>query len=114
MTSAKNRAIDVFRRERTARKFAPELQQSIEIDWTVGPSVAELFLPEALRDDELRMMFSCCQPRLKEDVQIALILKNLCGLSVDCLLYTSDGSRYLHGPLGPVSLLAALWQGRSR
>jgi RNA polymerase sigma-70 factor (ECF subfamily) len=83
MTSAKNRAIDVFRRERTARKFAPELQQSIEIDWTVGPSVAELFLPDALRDDELRMMFSCCQPRLKEDVQIALILKNLCGLSVE-------------------------------
>jgi RNA polymerase sigma-70 factor (ECF subfamily) len=29
-TAAKNRAIDVFRRERTARKFAPELTRLIE------------------------------------------------------------------------------------
>ncbi len=83
MTSAKNRVIDVFRRERTARKFAPEVRQFIESDGSMGPRVEELFLPEALRDDELRMMFSCSQPRLKQEVQIALILKNLCGLSVE-------------------------------
>jgi RNA polymerase sigma-70 factor (ECF subfamily) len=83
MTAAKNRVLDVFRRERTARKFAPEVGRFIESEWTLAPAVEELFLPEALRDDELRMMFSCCQPRLKEDVQVALILKNLCGLSVE-------------------------------
>jgi RNA polymerase sigma factor (sigma-70 family) len=82
MTSAKNRVIDFFRRERTARKFGPEIRWLIENEQNDGPPVAELFLPEALQDDELRMMFSCCQPRLKEDVQIALVLKNLCGLSV--------------------------------
>jgi RNA polymerase sigma-70 factor (ECF subfamily) len=83
MMSAKNRVIDVFRRERTTRKFAPDLGRLIEAEWSAGPAGEELFLPEALRDDELRMMFSCCQPRLKEDVQIALVLKNLCGLSVE-------------------------------
>ena len=83
MASAKNRVIGVFRRERTARNFGPELTRLIESEQSFEPAVAELFLPEALRDDELRMMFSCCQPRLKEDVQIALVLKNLCGLNVE-------------------------------
>jgi RNA polymerase sigma factor (sigma-70 family) len=83
MASAKNRTLDVFRRQRTARNFAPEVRRFLESEWTLRPTVDDLFLPEALRDDELRMMFSCCQPRLKEDVQVALILKNLCGLSVD-------------------------------
>lgn len=83
MAAAKNRALDVFRRERTARKFAPELGRFIESEWTLRPAVEELFLPDALRDDELRMMFSCCHPRLHEDVRVALILNMLCGFGVD-------------------------------
>ncbi len=62
---------------------ASRVRRFLESEWTLRPTVEELFLPEALKDDELRMMFSCCQPRLKEDVQVALILKNLCGLSVE-------------------------------
>ncbi len=80
MASAKNRAIDVLRRQRTARKFAPELTRSLESEWTLRPTVEELFLPDALKDDELRMMFSCCHPRQHEDVQVALVLNILCGL----------------------------------
>src|SRR5262249_8636488 len=83
MTSAKNRAIDALRRERTARRFAPELRRAIESEWTLRPGVDELFLPEAFKDDELRMMFSCCQPRLGEDAQVALMLKIVCGFGVD-------------------------------
>src|SRR5258708_8328794 len=62
MTSAKNRAIDVLRRERTARTFAPELERKIASEWTLVPTVAELFGAEAIKDDQLRMMFSCCDP----------------------------------------------------
>jgi RNA polymerase sigma factor (sigma-70 family) len=82
-TAAKNRAIDAFRRERTVRKFAPELRRQIESEWTLRPAVDEMFRADALHDDELRMMFSCCHPRLHEDVQIALTLNILCGFSVD-------------------------------
>jgi RNA polymerase sigma-70 factor (ECF subfamily) len=82
-TAAKNRAIDVFRRERTARRFAPDLQRHIESEWTLRSSVEELFLPESLRDDELRMMFSCCHGRLADDAQVALILNILCGFGVN-------------------------------
>ena len=79
MAAAKNRAIDVLRRERTARKFAPELTRMLESEWTMLPTVDELFAPEALRDDELRMMFSCCHPKLAHDSQVALVLNVLCG-----------------------------------
>jgi RNA polymerase sigma-70 factor (ECF subfamily) len=46
-------------------------------------TVDEFFVPDALRDDELRMMFTCCHPHLHEDVQVALILNILGGFSVD-------------------------------
>jgi RNA polymerase sigma-70 factor (ECF subfamily) len=43
-----------------------------------------MFLPDALKDDELRMMFTCCHPRLAEVVQVALVLHLLlCALGVD-------------------------------
>ena len=43
MTTAKHRAIDVLRRERTARTFAPELGRLLESEWTLVPMVEELF-----------------------------------------------------------------------
>jgi predicted RNA polymerase sigma factor len=82
LAAAKNRVLDVFRRERTAQKFAPDLRHFIESEWTLRPKVEEFFLPDALTDDELRMMFSCCHPRLDEDVQVALVLNILCGFGV--------------------------------
>src|SRR5215510_744867 len=81
MTTAKNRAIDVLRRERTARTYAPELGRLLESEWTLVPAVQELFSPHAIKDDELRMMFSCCHPRLAEETQVVLILHLLCGFS---------------------------------
>jgi len=81
--AAKNRAVDVFRKERTARKFAPEVRRLIESEWTLRPGLEARFLPDALKDDELRMMFTCCCPRLHEDVQVALVLHLLCALGVD-------------------------------
>jgi RNA polymerase sigma factor (sigma-70 family) len=83
MMTAKNRALDLLRRERTARTFAPELGRLLESEWTVAPVVDELFAANAIKDDLLRMMFSCCNPRLPEDAQIALILNILCGFTVD-------------------------------
>jgi RNA polymerase sigma-70 factor (ECF subfamily) len=83
MTTAKNRALDVLRRERTARTFAPELGRFLESEWTLAPAVEEIFGPKAIKDDQLRMMFSCCHPRLPEEAQVALVLHILCGFSMD-------------------------------
>src|SRR5262249_12094148 len=55
MATAKNRALDVIRRERTARAFAPEMGRLLESEWTLAPGVAEAFAAPAIRDEQLRM-----------------------------------------------------------
>jgi RNA polymerase sigma factor (sigma-70 family) len=82
MVTAKNRALDLLRRERTARTFAPELARLLESEWTLAPAVEESFAPQAIQDDQLRMMFSCCHPCLPEEARVALVLHILCGFSV--------------------------------
>jgi RNA polymerase sigma factor (sigma-70 family) len=79
MTTAKNRALDVLRREQTARTFAPEISRLLTTEWTMAPLVEEAFAAHVIRDEQLRMMFSCCHPRLPEEAQVALILNILCG-----------------------------------
>jgi RNA polymerase sigma factor (sigma-70 family) len=81
MATAKHRALDILRRDRTARTLAPELAWLRETKSGL-PVLDELFAAQAIRDDQLRMMFSCCHPKLPEDAQIALVLHILCGFSV--------------------------------
>ncbi len=79
MTAARNRALDVLRRERTARTLAPAIGRLLDSEWTLAPLVDEAFGAHTIRDEQLRMMFSCCEPRLPEEVQVALVLNILCG-----------------------------------
>ena len=81
MATAKNRALDVLRRERTANTFAPEIGRLVETEWAGTPAVDDAFAADAIRDEQLRMMFSCCHPRLPEAAQVALILNILCGFA---------------------------------
>jgi len=83
MAAAKNRALDVLRRERTARTYEPELSRFLQSEWTLAPVVEEMFSDKAIKDDQLRMMFSCCHPRLPEEAQVMLILHILCGFGID-------------------------------
>ena len=83
MATAKHRALDILRRERTARSYAPELGRQLESEWTLAPIVAEAFGETAISGDQLRMMFSCCHPRLPEVAQVALMLNILCGFGVN-------------------------------
>jgi RNA polymerase sigma-70 factor (ECF subfamily) len=83
MATAKHCALDALRRERTARTFAPEVGRLLESEWTLAPAMEELFGAHMIKDDTLRMMFSCCHPRLPREAQVSLILHILCGFSVD-------------------------------
>jgi len=82
MTTARNRALDILRRERTVRVAQPGLTRFLESEWTLVPTVEEAFSTYAVKDSQLRMMFSCCHPGISEEAQIALILHILCGFSV--------------------------------
>src|SRR5215469_9114152 len=83
MMTAKNCALDTLRRQRTARTFAPELGRLLESEWTRATVIEQSFMPNEIKDDQLRMMFSCCHSRLLEESQVSLVLHILCGFSVD-------------------------------
>jgi RNA polymerase sigma-70 factor (ECF subfamily) len=78
MQTAKHRALDVIRRERTFKGLAGALAS----EYTLVPALNEAFTEHAIKDDLLRMMFACCDPDLSEEVQVALVLKLLCGFGV--------------------------------
>ena len=82
MAAARNRALDVLRRERTARTHEPELSRLLQSEWTLAPVVKDMFTEDAINDEQLRMMFCCCHPRLPEDAQVMLVLHILCGFGV--------------------------------
>jgi RNA polymerase sigma factor (sigma-70 family) len=79
MATAKNRALDLLRRERTAQQLAPELSRALVGDAELCSLVDVAFSAPTIRDEQLRMMFSCAHPRLPEAAQLALILNVLCG-----------------------------------
>jgi len=73
ITTARNRAIDRFRREasrdeRYAQADPPEALDT-ELD------------EETVRDDQLRLIFTCCHPALAADARVALTLRLLGGLT---------------------------------
>ncbi len=70
LTTAKNRAIDRLRREARrpevhARAASPEMEEESE---------------PTMRDDQLRLIFTCCHPALNVPAQVALTLRLLGGL----------------------------------
>lgn len=80
MRAARNRAIDLLRRDDQFRYFAPEFAYLLKLREEL-PAGTPAF-KEEIQDDQLRMMFSCCHPELSTEAQVTLILKTLCGFSV--------------------------------
>ncbi|HWE91283.1 MAG TPA: sigma-70 family RNA polymerase sigma factor [Pseudonocardiaceae bacterium] len=72
LVTAKRRAIDLIRRE--ARRSGKEADSMVFAD--PGPEPAEV-----VRDDLLRLVFTCCHPALAVEAQVALALRTLGGLS---------------------------------
>ncbi|WP_290861730.1 sigma-70 family RNA polymerase sigma factor [Hamadaea sp.] len=75
-TVARNRAVDLLRRESTLRRVLPSLVVPESV-----PGPEELPDRYAIDDDRLRLIFTCCHPALAKDAQVALTLRLLCGLS---------------------------------
>jgi RNA polymerase sigma-70 factor (ECF subfamily) len=75
ITTARNRAIDHFRREATRQDRHLAANALFAGDEYTEDDVG------ALRDDQLRLIFTCCHPALATNVQIALTLRLLGGLT---------------------------------
>ena len=78
---AKNKAIDLIRREKLKYKIENEIAILLQSEYSLTPIVHELFTEGEIKDSQLRMMFACCHPSISRESQITLILKTLCGLS---------------------------------
>ena len=82
MRVAKNKAIDIIRRQYTARLYSEELVHHLQMQANEAlGTVEQLFLDTEIADSQLRMIFACCHPSLKEEDQIALTLKTISGFS---------------------------------
>jgi RNA polymerase sigma-70 factor, ECF subfamily len=75
VTTARNRAIDRIRRDRTlaAKLLLLDRQEAVE-DEMDGTT---------FRDERLELIFTCCHPALALDAQVALTLRALGGLSTE-------------------------------
>lgn len=81
MKAAKNRALDVVRRERNFESKQDDIMRFLDQrrDAWSGRELPQF--DDEIRDDQLRMIFACCHPALPEDAQVVLTLKTLCGLN---------------------------------
>ena len=73
MTTARNRAIDRIRRDRTlaAKTRLLEVPEAVE---------DRMDLDETFKDERLELVFTCCHPALATEAQVALTLRTLGGL----------------------------------
>jgi len=90
-TAARRRAIDAIRREAALRSRLPLLvepgqdpeETSTDEASTEEAAVHELAAvapSDAIPDERLRLIFTCCHPALAQDAQVALTLRLLCGI----------------------------------
>jgi RNA polymerase sigma-70 factor (ECF subfamily) len=78
IATGRNKIIDRIRRDALFRTKLADL----ELASAQSNDVAELELDDAVfGDDRLRLIFTCCHPALNPEAQIALTLREVCGLS---------------------------------
>ncbi|RYG36663.1 RNA polymerase sigma factor [bacterium] len=75
ISAGRFRAIDTIRRE---SRLHASLQEQ-----TVPPDSAPEIEEAEIKDDGLRLIFICCHPALPRESQVALTLREVCGLSTE-------------------------------
>ncbi len=80
VSAGRFKSIDKQRREKRFDHLEdrPDVSESL-----ADESAAPDELPELLEDDQLRLIFTCCHPALAPDAQVALTLREVCGLTTE-------------------------------
>ena len=78
VTTARNRAIDRIRREKTLARKLERLAR--EVDY---PPEEEMDETTRIPDERLELIFACCHPALALEAQVALTLRALGGLATE-------------------------------
>ena len=80
VTTSRNRAVDVIRRSVRGRQLHEQLRDGSAPD---TQSTAAWEDEGPVKDDQLRLIFTCCHPSLRTEQRVALTLRLLGGLSVN-------------------------------
>ena len=79
VSTGRFKAIDAMRRRARFDASLPELTKQLES----STSDAEQWDDESVEDDRLRLIFTCCHPALPPDAQVAMTLREVCGLTTE-------------------------------
>ena len=79
VSTGRFKAIDGMRRR--ARFDASLTELAKQLESTAGD--VEPVDEESVEDDRLRLVFTCCHPALSPDAQVAMTLREVCGLTTD-------------------------------
>lgn len=79
ISTGKFKAIDTIRRRSRFEKAIPALTAEIE----TANEKEEVWSEETFKDDQLRLIFTCCHPALAPNTQIAMTLREVCGLTTE-------------------------------
>jgi RNA polymerase sigma-70 factor (ECF subfamily) len=81
VSAGRFKAIDGLRRRARFDASLAELAERIDAD--ARAAGAEVPDGESVEDDRLRLIFTCCHPALARDAQVALTLREVCGLTTE-------------------------------
>ena len=76
--TAKRKALDILRRDKVFRSKMPLLMEPDETEMDAAAMDKD---DDAVPDDRLRLIFTCCHPALAQEAQVALTLRLVCGVS---------------------------------
>jgi RNA polymerase sigma-70 factor (ECF subfamily) len=79
VSTGRFKAIDNLRRRARFDAAVPELVLRLDVE----NRAQELLEDETIGDDRLRLIFTCCHPALTADAQIAMTLREVCGLRTE-------------------------------
>jgi RNA polymerase sigma-70 factor (ECF subfamily) len=79
ISAGRFKAIDALRKQ---SRLAP-LPENIAERLTTGTTNEDVLDGVGLEDDRLRLIFTCCHPALALDAQVALTLREVCGLTTE-------------------------------
>jgi RNA polymerase sigma-70 factor, ECF subfamily len=83
ISTARFKAIDAMRRRARFGGAQRDLVAHMESRINDAPSGNEEISDEEIEDDRLRLIFTCCHPALPPEGQVALTLREICGLTTE-------------------------------
>lgn len=79
ISTGRFKALDVIRRRTKFGELQPELVARVNEVRTANETLAE----QDVKDDRLRLIFTCCHPAIDPRVQVPLTLREVCGMTTD-------------------------------